>query len=354
MLEHGGRLNNAIKRYGGSRAEWLDLSTGINPFSYPVPVLSAQCWHRLPEASDALLQAATHYYGAAQLLPVAGSQAAIQGLPRLLRFLCRSKSSNVVVGAPSYAEHAHAWQQAGHTVRQLSYDQLEAAVFGAFDRTDNGTDDGCHEACDVMVLCNPNNPTGEHIAPQRLLAWVDKLAQRGAWLIVDEAFCDTTPDMSVIAAATRPGLIVLRSLGKFFGLAGVRLGFVAAEKKLLTQLADFLGPWTVSTAAQEIGVAALSDTAWQVATRQHLINQGKRLHHLLAAHEIHASGCALFQYWQTGQDKQAADFAEHMAQQGIWIRQFAHGVRLGLPADENAWCRLQHALEDWKNSDGGR
>lgn len=343
MLEHGGRLNDAVQRYGRSRAGWLDLSTGINPFSYPVPVLSAECWHRLPEASDVLLQAAGSYYGAAQLLPVAGSQAAIQGLPRLLRLLylsSPSKSFNVVVGAPSYAEHAHAWRQAGHAVRELGYDQLEAAVEGA------------NDVCDVMVLCNPNNPTGEHIAPQRLLAWAEKLAQRGGFLIVDEAFGDTMPETSVIAAASRPALIVLRSFGKFFGLAGVRLGFVAAEEKLLKQLADFLGPWTVSTAAQEIGAAALSDTAWQTAMRQQLIAQGERLHNLLAVHDIHASGCALFQYWPT--ETQAENFAGHMARQGIWIRQFADGVRLGLPADENAWRRLQHALGNWKNGDDGK
>lgn len=343
MLEHGGRLSDAIRRYGRNRAAWLDLSTGINPCGYPVPALAAECWHRLPEASEALLQAAISYYGAAQLLPVAGSQAAIQGLPRLLRLLylsSPSKSFNVVVGAPSYAEHAHAWRQAGYAVRELGYDQLEAAVVGD------------HEACDVMVLCNPNNPTGEYIAPPRLLAWTEKLAQRGGFLIVDEAFADTTPELSVIAAASRPGLIVLRSFGKFFGLAGVRLGFVAAEEKLLKQLADFLGPWAVSAAAQEIGTVALSDTAWQTAMRQLLISQGERLHDLLAAHDIHASGCALFQYWPT--ETQAENFAGHMAQQAIWIRQFADGVRLGLPADENAWHRLQHALENWKKGDDGK
>lgn len=342
MLEHGGRLNDAVQRYGRKREEWLDLSTGINPCSYPAPTLASDIWHRLPESSTALLQAASAYYGAASLLPVAGSQAAIQGLPRL-RSVCR-----VVISGTSYAEHAHAWRQAGHIVSELGYDQLQAAADGSMH-------DGTNQACDVMVVCNPNNPTGECISPQQLLAWADKLAQRGGWLIVDEAFCDMTPDMSVMTAVSqtlpRPGLIVLRSLGKFFGLAGLRLGFVAAPEKLQMQLADFLGPWTVSTAAQEIGAAALSDTAWQTAMRQQLVAQGERLHHLLAAHDIHASGCALFQYWRIEQKTQAADFAEHMAQHGIWVRQFTHGVRLGLPEDEKAWDRLQQALANWKIND---
>lgn len=370
MLDHGGKLNDAVQGYGRKREEWLDLSTGINPCPYPVPILSPTIWHRLPEASEALLQVAKDYYGATQLLAVAGSQAAIQGLPRL------RSASNVVIAAPSYAEHAYAWRQAGHRVREVAYDQLEDFINGSTEfsldpnlkvasTADLNTSLNAnlnHDACDVLVLCNPNNPTAERIAPQRLLAWADKLAQRGGWLIVDEAFCDMTPELSVIASAsasasasavatTHKGLIVLRSVGKFFGLAGLRLGFVAAEEKLLTQLADFLGPWAVTTATQEIATAALSDTAWQTIMRKQLDEQGERLHNLLAAHDIHASGCALFQYWQQENAIQATQFSEHMAQQGIWVRQFSHGVRLGLPPDEDGWGRLQHALEKWKNSD---
>lgn len=320
MLEHGGNLHDAIKRYGRPRAEWLDLSTGINPQAYPVPQLSADAWHRLPEPSTALLEAAQRYYGAPQLLPVAGTQAAIQALPRL-----RARS-RVVIAAPSYAEHSYQWRQAGHDVREVAYDQLEAEL----------------DQCDVMSVCNPNNPTGARIAPAVLLQWAARLAARGGWLIVDEAFGDMTPQESVAAYTGQQGLIVFRSVGKFFGLAGLRLGFVAAHADLLQQLADVLGPWTVSGPAQQIGTAALSDTVWQQAMHKQLQQSGTRLQQLLAAHGKQAAGTALFQYWQ---DAHPVQFAEQMAQHGIWIRIFSHGVRLGLPADEAGWQRLQQALQ---------
>ena len=326
MLEHGGNLNDAVLLYARPRADWLDLSTGINPQPYPTPAIAPDAWHRLPEPSTALIEAAQDYYGAPHMLPVAGTQAAIQGLPRL-----RAQThgpARVLVSAPSYAEHGHQWKQAGHAVREVAYAQLEAAI----------------DDCDVMVVCNPNNPTGEVIAADILLRWSAKLAARGGWLIVDEAFGDTMPELSVAAATAQSGLIVLRSVGKFFGLAGLRLGFVAAHPALLQQLADWLGPWAVSGPAQQAGIAALSDRRWQSAMRQQLDDSGARLQQLLAAHGIAARGTALYQYWP---EARAEEFAACMAQHGLWIRLFSHGVRIGLPPDEAGWQRLQHALSAW-------
>lgn len=327
MLDHGGNLHDAVRRYGRPREDWLDLSTGINPHPYPAPALAADAWHRLPETDAVLLQAAEKYYGASPLLAVAGTQAAIQALPRL------RGPSQVIVPSIAYAEHAHHWKKNGHAVRELPYAELETAI-----------DDG-----DVMVVCNPNNPTGETVAPAMLRDWAQRLAARGGWLIVDEAFGDMTPESSVAALADAPGLIVLRSAGKFFGLAGLRLGFVAAEAALLARLRDMLGPWAVSGPAQQIGAAALADAAWQAQTRNRLREESTRLHALLALHGIAAAGCALYRYWP---EKRAADFADRMARHGIWIRQFTHGVRLGLPPDEAGWRRLQHALADWQSSQG--
>jgi cobalamin biosynthetic protein CobC len=325
MLEHGGNLLDAVIRFGRPFEDWLDLSTGINPHFYPVPALAANSWHRLPEPSPALAGAAQDYYNAPRMLPVAGTQAAIQALPRL-----RPKS-RVVVAAPAYAEHAHHWAQAGHDMREVAYAELDDAV----------TD------CDVMVICNPNNPTGATVAPELLLAWADRLAARGGWLVIDEAFGDTTPEMSLAPWTDRPGLVVLCSVGKFFGLAGLRLGFVAAHQDLLAELADFLGPWTVSGPAQQIGCAALNDRAWQATMRDLLSSQGDRLQTLLAEYGIQAGGSALFQWWP---EPQAHAFWEHMARQGIWVRLFtrgACGIRLGLPPDEAGWQRLQQALAAW-------
>lgn len=337
MLEHGGNLNEAVQRYGIARADWLDLSTGINPHAYPAPALRADAWHRLPESSQALLDAACAYYGAARMLPVAGTQAAIQALPQLR--LRRHGVSRVVVAAPAYAEHAHRWAHAGHALREVAYADLPEAL----------------ATCEVMVVCNPNNPTGARVAPELLLAWAQQLQARGGWLVVDEAFGDTTPETSVAAqCAHQDGLIVLRSVGKFFGLAGVRLGFVAAADALLDDLQDWLGPWSVSGPAQEIGTAALQDTLWQQTTRRSLLAQGRRLHDLLAGHGIAADGSALYQWWPQAQ---APVLHEWMAQQGIWVRLFtrgAGGIRLGLPPDEQGWQRLQLALQGWTERAGER
>jgi cobalamin biosynthetic protein CobC len=323
MLEHGGNLRDAALRFG--RYDWIDLSTGINPHWYPAPAPPDDAWHRLPEADPELALAAASYYGAPLMLPVAGTQAAIQALPRL------RKPSRVTVAAPSYAEHAHHWRAHGHTLTQTPYDDLDAVVSGS----------------DVMVICNPNNPTGATVPAEQLLRWADQLAARGGWLVVDEAFGDTSQHNSVAAHSGRPGLIVLRSIGKFFGLAGIRLGFVAAHPELLRDLADLLGPWTISGPAQHIALAALRDQEWQAATRTQLQTSGKRLRQLLAMYGIQSNGTPLFQWWSEARPE---EFWLHMAERGIWVRLFKHaarGIRLGLPPDEASWQRLQAALTEW-------
>jgi cobalamin biosynthetic protein CobC len=323
MLEHGGNLRDAAQRFG--RDDWIDLSTGINPHGYPAPALPASAWHRLPETDPELTRAAAEFYGAPLMLPVAGTQAAIQALPRL------RAPSRVVVSAPSYAEHAHHWAQHGHSTRQVPYEELDAAIAN----------------CDVMVVVNPNNPTGARVPAVQLLDWAARLAAHGGWLIVDEAFADTDPAASIAAHSERQGLIVLRSIGKFFGLAGLRLGFVAAHPTLLHALADMLGPWTISGPAQQIAIAALRDHRWQEATRSQLTASGQRLRRLLAAYGIASAGPALFQWWP---EDRAEQFWQHLAEQGIWVRLFrqaARGIRLGLPPDETCWQRLDAALNSW-------
>jgi cobalamin biosynthetic protein CobC len=327
MLEHGGKLRQAEQRFG--HHDWLDLSTGINPSAYPAPAIAADAWHRLPEDDPELAAAACRFYRAPRLLPVAGSQASIQALPRL------RAPSRVTVAAPSYAEHGHHWSQHGHQTRQVPYDRLDDVI-----------DDS-----DVVVLCNPNNPTGAVTDRGTLLRWADRLAARGGWLVVDEAFADIDNGNSVASDTDRPGLIVLRSVGKFFGLAGLRLGFVAARPELLAPLADMLGPWTISGPAQQIGKAALLDLAWHESTRHALHSSGLRLQHLLARHAPATYGTALFRWWPAPQPER---FHEHMAQRGIWVRLFpdaARGIRFGLPANEAGWHRLEQALIEWSKNE---
>ena len=325
MLEHGGRLLRAAHEYGIPAQEWLDLSTGISPHAWPVPTLPASAWQRLPEEDDGLIEVARRYYGHASLLPVAGSQAAIQALPAL------RERSRVGVLDPGYAEHAHAWQRAGHKVERAD----AAALFAHASRYD------------VVVLIHPNNPGGERFELDALLALHAALARRGGWLVVDEAFIDATPQHSLCAAHALPGLIVLRSVGKFFGLAGARAGFVCAEPGLLVALRERLGPWTLSGPTRHVLKLALADSAWQAMQRERLHAASARLSALLTRHGLAPdAGCAFFQ-WR--RDERAAALQRALARQGILVRRFERpaSLRFGLPGDDAAFARLGAALASW-------
>ena len=319
MLEHGGRLRRAAETYGIPLGDWLDLSTGINPQGYPVPPVPADAWLRLPEDDDGLEAAAADYYGSAELLPVAGSQPAIQLLPSVLQ------GERVSLLAPGYAEHAHAWRERRPVA--VGADELDAAV--------------AHS--DIVVLVQPNNPTGVHFGRERLLEWHTRLARRGGWLVVDEAFIDTTPAQSLVPLAGADGLVVLRSVGKFFGLAGARVGFVFAPGSVRAALAERLGPWTLAGPARWAARHALADRAWQTQARAALLTAGERLQALLATHGLPACGPALFKLVAT---PDAARLHAAFARRGILLRLFEtpQAVRFGLPSDEAGWARLAAAL----------
>ncbi|MDR2188721.1 MAG: threonine-phosphate decarboxylase CobD [Azonexus sp.] len=328
MLEHGGRLRQAAARYGIPLADWLDLSTGINPRGWPVPPLPPAVWQRLPEDGDGLEDAAARYYGNASLLPTAGSQAAIQTLPTLL------PRATVACVSPLYSEHQEAWRRAGHQTRFL--DTLPRALAAM---------------TPYVLLCNPNNPSADHHRRAAVLAAAGELRQRGGWLMVDEAFVDPGPELSVTAlagTADAPNLIVLRSLGKFFGLAGARVGFVFAGRELLGRLAEALGPWRVSGPAREVARLALQDSAWQAAARQRLTRDSERLRQLLTPlGEVRAT--ALFATLTTARTE---EWHEHLATRGILTRRFASPplLRCGLPGDEAGWQRLTAALKAWQRT----
>lgn len=330
-LKHGGRIIAAAEKYGIPEKDWLDLSTGLNPNGWPVPDVPAQIWQTLPEDNDGLQTAACQYYGCDACLPVAGSQAAIQTLPTLRSF------SKVGVISPTYAEHEYNWKQAGHDVIQLTVNDVNKHI----------------KQLDVLVVINPNNPTGQIIPVKKLLNWHQQLSIKGGWLIVDEAFMDVIPENSLISSGIKPGLIILCSLGKFFGLAGIRCGFVITDKKLLQRIVDKLGPWSLAGATRYIAKQALADETWQIKTRKDLNKLGTRLYQALSEHGLTpAGGTALFQWLN---HPEAREIYEACARQGVLIRYFERQVtinkmilmpslRFGLPANEEQWQRLNNVL----------
>jgi cobalamin biosynthetic protein CobC len=311
LLEHGGRLLEAARRRGVPPADWLDLSTGISPWPYPLPAPPAEVWQRLPEDEDGLEVAARAYYGAQNLLMLPGSQAAIQWLPRLL------PPGRVAMPAPLYNEHPAAWQAAGHALA------------------------GWDAQSDYAVLCNPNNPTGARFTRAELL----ERARGLRLLVVDEAFIDAEPGES-LAECGRDNVVVLRSLGKFFGLAGARLGCAIGVPALLGRLAAALGPWRVSHPARWAARQALADRDWQAAQRERLHAASQRLAALLRETGWgEPTGCALFQYVAT---PRAAALHEALGRRAILVRLFAEpgALRFGLPGNENDWARLAAALRE--------
>lgn len=322
MLEHGGNLTLAARQYSIPLEDWLDLSTGINPNGYPIPEIPPAIWQQLPIDDDGLIEAACTYFGCRLALPTAGSQAALQILPKL-RLPCR-----VAMPSPMYKEHAHAWQRCGHQISSFT----------------NLHDENVLNHADVVLLCNPNNPTATTFSPADLLSLHAELHRRGGWLVVDEAFMDVTPENSIAQHAHLEGLFVLRSLGKFFGLAGARVGFLLAGQQMLTKVQEELGPWSLTGASRFIAKQALNDQAWQQNTRIRLIANSQRLATLLARYGLTPqAGTSLFQYVPT---KQAEAWQIHLAKQGIWVRLFTEtpALRFGLPT-ENGWKKLENALK---------
>lgn len=322
MLEHGGNLALAATQYDIPLEDWLDLSTGINPDGYPIPEIPAGIWQRLPIDDDGLTEAACAYFGCQSALPTAGSQAALQILP-MLRPPCK-----VAMLSLMYKEHAHAWQRCGHQVITLQDLHNKAAISNA----------------DVVLLCNPNNPTAARFSPSDLLDLHTILQNRGGWLVVDEAFMDATPENSIARHSHLEGLFVLRSLGKFFGLAGARVGFLLANPQWLNKAQEELGPWSLSGPSRFVAKQALTDFIWQQNTRNQLTAASQRLAALLTENGLAPqAGTALFQFVPTNDAKLLQQL---LAKQGIWVRYFpeASALRFGLPA-EDGWEKLGYALK---------
>jgi cobalamin biosynthesis protein CobC len=330
-LHHGGDLTSARSMFPGAPEPLIDLSTGINPTAYPLPPLSPELFVRLPEPAilDRLCRAAAQAYGASSAAHVVAAPGAQILLPLAAALVPAGRAA--VLG-PTYSEHARAAALAGHMVLETS-DVARLAD------------------ADLAIVVNPNNPDGRLIPPEILCALAGALASRGGALVVDEAFIDVGPADASLAGRVSAGLIVLRSFGKFFGLAGLRLGFAIAAPEPAARLRAQLGPWPVAGPAIAIGNLALGDTAWIETTRRAVTVAAQRLDSLLigAGLEI-AGGTALYRLVRTNR---AALVFERLGRAGIVVRRFTHAptwLRFGLPGPKWAWERLGVALDELKSS----
>lgn len=314
--DHGGNIDRARAEYGGTG--WIDLSTGINRQPWKLPDLPAHIWTDLPTAAakSALIEAAQKAWASrAPAVALAGAQQAIQLIPRL------SPPGRARVLSPTYNEHAACLRAAGWQVEEVP--DLEDLA-----------------GADLAVLVNPNNPDGRHWSPADLRA----LSGRVGRLVVDESFADPVPDLS-LAAHAGPGLIVLRSFGKFWGLAGLRLGFAFADAATVAALSEMAGPWPVSGPAIEIGRRALADRDWAATTIARLSAETQQMDDLATGAGWRLiGGTALFRSYQTP-DARAAQ--ARLARARIWSRSFPANplwLRLGLPGSPDEWARLRDAM----------
>lgn len=318
MRDHGGDLDRAQARYGAGA--WLDLSTGINPVPYPVPDLPARAWTALPTRAEvAALEicARRAWHAHRGCVALAGAQGAIQLVPQLA-----PPGAARVVG-PTYNEHAGALRAQGWTAKEVATpEDLRGAALG--------------------VLVNPNNPDGRRWTPEEVL----DVARDVGLLIVDESFADPMPEVSVLPLLEAQRVVVLRSFGKFYGLAGLRLGFAFASDEVLARLKALAGPWAVSGLAIAVGQAALGDTGWQSETCTRLAADVGRLDRLAEALGWRlVGGTPLFRTYDAG-DALAAQ--ERLAQHRVWSRVFPYSdswIRLGLPGDEAGWHQLATAMQ---------
>ena len=317
-IPHGGDLDAARRLFPGALEPWIDLSTGINPVPYPLPPFEASALHRLPSPDDLarLKQAAADAYeapGPDHVAAAPGTQILIETLPRLV------PETRVAVVGPTYAEHAAAWGRGGHAVERVS-DLAGAGGAG------------------VVVAVSPNNPDGRLFSPLDLR----RAVAPGGLAVLDQAFADLE---ATAPAAPGPGLVVLRSFGKTYGLAGLRLGFALAEPALVARLEAALGPWAVSGPAIAAGCLALTDSGWRreaAAARGHDAARLDRM--ILRSGGRVVGGTVLF---RTARFEDGPGLFRRLGEAGLYVRRFPERpdeLRFGLPPDKAAWCRLSRIL----------
>jgi cobalamin biosynthetic protein CobC len=331
FAHHGGRLGAARAAYAQAPQPWIDLSTGINPRAYPAPRARGLALNRLPDTGElgrleAVAAGAFGVHDPRRVVATGGTEPALRLLPYLLG------QKHAVVAGPTYGSHADGWQGAGVPTQVIPDSRLVDSI----------------AQMTAVIVVNPNNPDGRIVSREQLLRLHREAAARGGVLIVDEAFAEVVPESSVASIAgtyEAERLVVLRSFGKFYGLAGLRLGFVVGAPNLMERVRAAIGDWPVSVDALVAGLAAYADSQWAQSTRARLARSARRLDELLIAHGFEiVGGTSLY---RLARAEDAPVRFERLAAAGILTRPFQYDrsvLRFGLPGSPDAWRRLQRAL----------
>jgi len=333
-MRHGGDPTLAGQLYGISGRNWLDLSTGVNPWPWPhaADLAGKSRMDRFPggQAIADLIAAAKTAYGASQAV----ATCALPGTEILIHLMPFLIPGSTVLAETTYRSYDQAWRSAGGQLPVIRADEI-----------------GDLDAATSVLLVNPGNPDGKVFAKDVLMALV-KSRTNDAVVVVDEAYGEAEHGLSIVPdlAPDNP-VLVLKSFGKFFGLPGLRLGFAFGNRRIVEQCADLLGDWPISAPAVDIGTAALADTAWQIDIRRRLAEQSAALDTALAAAGFNiVGGTRLFRLVACDD---AAGVHEGLARRGIWTRFFAEKpqwLRIGLPYDEQAMQKLASALAEIRKS----
>lgn len=328
---HGGDLLRALELYGGDYEQWLDLSTGISPWNYPIPAFDESTWRNLPRPDDALLKVASNYYGCrpSEIIATPGSQLSIRLIAQ-----CVDPKQTVAIPSIGYQEHAASWALAGHTViRYRGADELADLI---------------ERACITSaVIINPNNPTGERFTAQRLQDFANGLS---GVLIVDEAFADLhrNADTSPCTKEFESNLIRFKSIGKFFGLAGARIGFTIGVHSAITKVEQLLSPWSIAAPSAELAILALSDVQWHQHQIDRINRHAKQQRTVIASAKRHLPDCEIADqglfFSLFSSDDAITKLHQHLITHKIWSR-LGDSYQAQNGSERN-WLRLSLAGED--------
>lgn len=331
---HGGRLSELAHLFPEAPKPWIDLSTGINPHPYPFTQPDNALLARLPDPmeEEALRHAAAEAYGVSSscVLAAPGTQLLIGLLPGFL--MRRQAVAGVRILSPTYSGHEAAWRAVDIPVQPLPH----------------GAALSLPERHGVSVICAPNNPTGHVLTLAEIASLAETHERANALLIIDEAYADFAKE-SAASLLPHPSLIVLRSFGKAYGLAGMRIGFLLGMHPVVQALRTAIGPWAISTAGCHIAAEALRDRAWRSAMGRRLESEMAALRHVVTRAGLNfVGGTSLFGLFRS---PDASVLWERLARAGILVRRFdwdASLLRFGLPADETGLTRLAEVLHAGK------